>query len=211
MNCARSLCYKQQLPAKPRVHHSRADCPTTSWMLPCLRELHHNMQWKITLIMLSSTGTTRRYVVLQHFPLMSGLSPGAVAAGSVAGCSEIPAWAALYSQCTPWYAWSDSPACSWTALPNTMNPTQAVPRLPCSQSPPFSSGWMLQVLFADSFSLSVVQSAVRKSLSAFCCRVVTVGSLLLENLTSVQSTQQLFSYNSWLGFCLFSKVFSFPR
>lgn len=55
-----SFCSQQQLPAKPPVLHSRPAFQTTSWMLLCLRELHHNMQWKITSVTPSSLGSTHR-------------------------------------------------------------------------------------------------------------------------------------------------------
>jgi len=98
-----SLCYEQQLPAKPLVQRSRPDFRTTSWMLLCLRELHHNLRWKIILITLSSPGNTHRYVVLQRFLRKPGLSLGALVAGVLAEiCWDIPPPrdACCFSLCT---------------------------------------------------------------------------------------------------------------
>lgn len=145
MQTVYSLCYKQQLPAKPLVRRSRPGFRTTSWMLPCLRELHHNMQWKIILITLNSMGSTHRYVVLQQCLLKPGLSLRALAAEFLAEiCSEIPPIVADFFLCVLLmlflvHMWSDSPACSWTALPNIVYHSSAVPRLSYNKAHP--SDW----------------------------------------------------------------------
>lgn len=202
MNRVYSLRYKQQLPAKPPVHHSRQDFQTTSWMLLFLRELHHNMGWKVILITPSSMESTHRYVVLQHFVLKTGLPLRALVAGLLAGCLEIPAWVAPCFPSVPVMhllvrvGWQ--PCMQLNSIAQHHEPLVRSPRLCYNQSPPFSSDWTLKVLFAGSSSPSVVQNRCSTKFTWCHWQKALVHSLLWgHNYWKIASSEPAFSSVSW--------------
>lgn len=148
MQTTYSLCSEQQLPAKPPAHRSRPGFRTALWMLPCLREPHHNTPWKIILITPSSMGNTHRYVALLSsdawFVPQSSGSRGLAEMGS-----EIPPWAACrFSLCALYVFCGSYVVCQprWTALPNIADPLQGL--LGFLQLKP-------TLFFTDSFSFRV--------------------------------------------------------